>query len=993
MRYFSICIILLCLNFCAQAQSIFTSTGDGDWTNPASWTEDNQGNPNDADGIPDANDDVMIVNTDNITITSTTPQDCLDLTINNGTLTFGGNPSRLTVRGALRASNTADITSTHSNNLLGVSSTGSFVVNTGATLTITQVRLSVNKVTDINGEIVFATAVPVRQFFTTVRVNSGGTWTNNSTQSFTITGSLANNSSNTWTPCSTVDGCDYVLSGTGGTINGTGTTILSTLIVNGSISNTGTLIIQDDIEGIGTFTNNSTLTLVTHAATAEYTITTLDLDNGGTTVNYTGSTADDIDIGPFNDLNVSMDAGIDLQLNSSDVTVNGNLSITSGRLNVLTGRTLAVTGNLNVTGSDATLSSLQSGSSITVGGTLTVTNASFNQDDGGVTVTGDFDISGTGAADVNGGTLSFVNMDITTGATVNVADPTITSTGTITVDNGTLTVDGSGGMYSFANLDVNTNGIWNSTAAYDPTISGNISNDGTFTGCNGSDCDYTLTSATGTITGSGAIGALSDLILNDGASYTNTNTGGLTITDRLATTSGTGSFINGANGVMTYGGSTSNFSLTNFTASAASNSVTYNSTTLSQAIKTTTDNAYHNLTINKANGIDATTTAVLTINGTLTMTSGDLIMGSDNLIIADGANIVGGSTTSYIQDSGAGVLRRNLSGLGSFTAPIGGTSYSPITVTLTSATIGGGASIDFSVTDAPHPNRDRDNTGDPSPGDDDGTPATDFLDVFWTVSGNNVTGVTYNASYQYDASDFTQTTETNMVGTLYRTVSGIIDWLAQGTVNSTTNVVTFTDADAFGDLYAMDDTMDRLPIVLLSFEAFEIGNAVILEWVTQSEENNDFYTIERSVDGDNFEPILRMAGAGNSNELITYNAKDESPMEGRSFYRLKQTDFNGRFEYSEILSVYYEKPEFYDGLTLSSNPLKRGEILEISGDFTQPSNLRITSLDGKTLLKRLLPSLNKNKVQVELPYTINSGMYLVTLIQEKRKLSKRLVIE
>ncbi|MEM6804577.1 MAG: T9SS type A sorting domain-containing protein [Bacteroidota bacterium] len=97
------------------------------------------------------------------------------------------------------------------------------------------------------------------------------------------------------------------------------------------------------------------------------------------------------------------------------------------------------------------------------------------------------------------------------------------------------------------------------------------------------------------------------------------------------------------------------------------------------------------------------------------------------------------------------------------------------------------------------------------------------------------------------------------------------------------------------------------PVSLLSFEAFPQNDFVVLQWVTESELNNDFFTIERSQDADLFEALERVAGAGTTNEMQMYESMDLEPLNGNSFYRLKSTDFDGAFTYSQIVEVNVEK--------------------------------------------------------------------------------------
>ena len=89
---------------------------------------------------------------------------------------------------------------------------------------------------------------------------------------------------------------------------------------------------------------------------------------------------------------------------------------------------------------------------------------------------------------------------------------------------------------------------------------------------------------------------------------------------------------------------------------------------------------------------------------------------------------------------------------------------------------------------------------------------------------------------------------------------------------------------------------------------------------TTSESSNDYFTIERTTDLEHFEPILTDDGQATSKGLNHYTVVDSSPLYGRSYYRLKQTDFDGKFTYSEPRTIDYEGP-LYTRLTVFPNPV------------------------------------------------------------------------
>jgi len=114
--------------------------------------------------------------------------------------------------------------------------------------------------------------------------------------------------------------------------------------------------------------------------------------------------------------------------------------------------------------------------------------------------------------------------------------------------------------------------------------------------------------------------------------------------------------------------------------------------------------------------------------------------------------------------------------------------------------------------------------------------------------------------------------------------------------------VSLTVTDALGCVATYSETINVgcvLPIKLGYFDATfnTTTKTVDLNWLTETEINNEFFTIEKSKDGVTFEVVGTLKGAGNSNEARSYSTKDFYPFYGTSYYRLKQTDFDGQFEY------------------------------------------------------------------------------------------------
>jgi hypothetical protein len=130
-----------------------------------------------------------------------------------------------------------------------------------------------------------------------------------------------------------------------------------------------------------------------------------------------------------------------------------------------------------------------------------------------------------------------------------------------------------------------------------------------------------------------------------------------------------------------------------------------------------------------------------------------------------------------------------------------------------------------------------------------------------------------------------------------------------------------------------------LPVAFNDFQAYSAEQQVLLQWSTASEVSNDYFTVERSSDGIHFYHIGYLPGAGTSTEQHWYETVDEQPLAGTSYYRIRQTDYNGMHSYSETRSV---QMLHLNGITLYPNPAVDKLIIHAP----YPGKLAIYSADG-----------------------------------------------
>ena len=182
---------------------------------------------------------------------------------------------------------------------------------------------------------------------------------------------------------------------------------------------------------------------------------------------------------------------------------------------------------------------------------------------------------------------------------------------------------------------------------------------------------------------------------------------------------------------------------------------------------------------------------------------------------------------------------------------------------------------------------------------------------------------------------------------------------------------------------AFESSSGSLPITLLYFDAKPNGEHTDLEWATTSETNNDYFTVQRSSNVKDFEIVVHVPGAGNSNQTLYYSAVDEDPYHGMSYYRLKQTDHDGKISYSDLVAV-----EIIPRLNLSVRPNPATDYLEVRlENFSKNTAfLTITEYDSEIKIfdtkgqlvyeKKLVGTFKEFNIDIS---SFDPGMYFVSL--------------
>ena len=160
-----------------------------------------------------------------------------------------------------------------------------------------------------------------------------------------------------------------------------------------------------------------------------------------------------------------------------------------------------------------------------------------------------------------------------------------------------------------------------------------------------------------------------------------------------------------------------------------------------------------------------------------------------------------------------------------------------------------------------------------------------------------------------------------------------------------------------------------------------------ITWSTASEQNSDYFTVEKSLDGTDFTTVATVKAAGNSSTTKNYSAVDYETYSGTSFYRVKETDFNGDFSYSSMITVTgcnNDNIIIYGtdgGASININALEDGQY-----------NIEMYDLLGQKLVNEIKNvAVGSNHIKFS-PNDLASAIYVVKVYNDKNIVTKKVFI-
>jgi hypothetical protein len=191
-----------------------------------------------------------------------------------------------------------------------------------------------------------------------------------------------------------------------------------------------------------------------------------------------------------------------------------------------------------------------------------------------------------------------------------------------------------------------------------------------------------------------------------------------------------------------------------------------------------------------------------------------------------------------------------------------------------------------------------------------------YLDRYWDLTPSGITSPTYSVIYTYVTADINGV-ETDFFP-VKRSFTGPSSYTwykpegadfssataeGTGTADLASNTLLWSGLTTFSLFSAAGDEFVTLPISIVSFDARKQGQNNVVFWSAITEENCDYYTVEKTLDGTNYEIVGKINSGGNSSSILDYSLIDYDVRKTLNYYRLKETNTDGGEKMSTIIAV------------------------------------------------------------------------------------------
>jgi len=386
-----------------------------------------------------------------------------------------------------------------------------------------------------------------------------------------------------------------------------------------------------------------------------------------------------------------------------------------------------------------------------------------------------------------------------------------------------------------------------------------------------------------------------------------------------------------------------------------------------EVINGTATSAFNNLIVNKVSGLTTIATDVI-VNNTLTLTSGKISLGNNNLTMSTSSSITGASSSNYIIAEGTGSLIQQVNSNTTKSFPVGISSYYLP------------ASIGLNLTSTPDNFSVRLMDKVYSQGTTGNIVTGKAVNATWIMSESTAGGSDASVSLQWPAAlemsgfsrNFSRLADYNSGSWNY----GPSDISASG---SNPYTVTRSGFNSFS-LFAIS-SFEALPVSWLTLTGKNENRNNYIYWSTASEKNNSYFVIEVSANGNNFSEIGRLNAAGNPGSVHEYNFVHYNVNTIVNFYRIKQVDIDGRFSYSKIIKLS-SSVSGSNNISILMNPVKNKPVIAIQLTREIAGTIIITDAAGRIVYKQKTNlGAGNNIIEID-SFSQPAGLYRVTFTDE-----------
>jgi hypothetical protein len=361
---------------------------------------------------------------------------------------------------------------------------------------------------------------------------------------------------------------------------------------------------------------------------------------------------------------------------------------------------------------------------------------------------------------------------------------------------------------------------------------------------------------------------------------------------------------------------------------------------------------------------DVALTSNMTVQGNLTFDLGMMTTVDSQLTVI--GNISGGSSSSYFKSTGLGKLNKSIANGITQNFPIGNGAYNPVQIKNNT-----GSADEFSVRvlDEVYIN---------------GTSGTasikDRVKRTWDISkatANGGSGVDF--TFVWNGSSEESGTVTNPILNHYNGTTGKWEMPAVAASNFVSGTsVTFTGYTGSFSPFGIGNGTG-LPVTWMSVKGVNADQNAIITWATASEEGNQYFDVQRSLDGKTFESIGNIDSKGSLGGNYSYTDQNASILGSTLYYRIKQVDFNGATTYSVVVAVTFNKGGVVIG-SVYPNPVQDVLNVTVSTSKSEIATVSILDVTGK-LVQKETKSLGKGSSILQIPTSqLPQGIYFLNVI-------------